>query len=89
MDWWTGVLLLFSGGTFLYVAMHTMQDISHDSGHGEEDSERMGMEEGGYMMSSSGVRKQARSGPSVSDTVAAVVGMLVPLVTQLGHGHGH
>ncbi|TGZ84313.1 Zinc/iron permease [Ascodesmis nigricans] len=26
MHWWTGVLLLFSGGTFLYVAMHTMQD---------------------------------------------------------------
>ncbi|CAG8758440.1 2060_t:CDS:1, partial [Acaulospora morrowiae] len=27
MKWWTAMLLLFSGGTFLYVAMHVMQDI--------------------------------------------------------------
>ncbi|CAG8529773.1 6180_t:CDS:2 [Diversispora eburnea] len=28
MKWWTAMLLLFSGGTFLYVAMHVMQDVT-------------------------------------------------------------
>ncbi|KAI8584759.1 hypothetical protein K450DRAFT_161235, partial [Umbelopsis ramanniana AG] len=26
MAWWTGMLLIFSGGTFLYVAMHVMEE---------------------------------------------------------------
>lgn len=26
IHWWTGILLLFSGGTFLYVAVHVMQE---------------------------------------------------------------
>ncbi|CAG8610879.1 14627_t:CDS:1 [Cetraspora pellucida] len=30
MKWWTAMLLLFSGGTFLYVAMHVMQDVIKD-----------------------------------------------------------
>ncbi|RHZ78738.1 hypothetical protein Glove_156g23 [Diversispora epigaea] len=28
MKWWTAMLLLFSGGTFLYVAIHVMQDVT-------------------------------------------------------------
>ena len=32
IQWWTGILLLFSGGTFLYVAVHVMQES------GEADS---------------------------------------------------
>ncbi|KAI5284135.1 hypothetical protein KEM52_003058 [Ascosphaera acerosa] len=43
VHWRTGVLLLFSAGTFLYVAMHTMQEVSSGasafgsgSGHGHE-----------------------------------------------------
>lgn len=31
IEYWTGLGLLFSGGTFLYVAMHVMQDVM---GHG-------------------------------------------------------
>ncbi|KAI7905482.1 Zinc/iron permease [Cokeromyces recurvatus] len=27
LEYWTGILLLFSGGTFLYVAMHAIQDL--------------------------------------------------------------
>lgn len=27
LEYWTGVLLLFSGGTFLYVAMHALQEL--------------------------------------------------------------
>jgi zinc transporter 9 len=29
LEYWTGVLLLFSGGTFLYVAMHALQELPH------------------------------------------------------------
>ena len=32
VEYWTGALLLFSGGTFLYVAMHTIQESQHDNG---------------------------------------------------------
>ncbi|CAG8495324.1 2169_t:CDS:1 [Ambispora gerdemannii] len=32
MQWWTAILLLFSGGTFLYVAMHVMQDVNNGPG---------------------------------------------------------
>ncbi|CAG8672088.1 11006_t:CDS:1 [Funneliformis caledonium] len=32
MKWWTAMLLLFSGGTFLYVAMHVMQDVTNGNG---------------------------------------------------------
>jgi len=57
--------------------MHTMQ--SHSAGHDEGDGE--GEEEGsGYMMKRVGFKRG-----TVGDTVAAVVGMLVPLVTQVGH----
>lgn len=31
LAWWTGVLLLFSGGTFLYVAVHVMQELDSSS----------------------------------------------------------
>ncbi|KAI7907239.1 Zinc/iron permease [Cokeromyces recurvatus] len=31
LEYWTGVLLVFSGGTFLYVAMHALQEVSHDN----------------------------------------------------------
>jgi zinc transporter 9 len=30
--WWTGMLLLFSGGTFLYVAMHVLEEVKNHSG---------------------------------------------------------
>lgn len=36
MHWWTAVLLLFSGGTFLYVAVHVMQELTGDGDHGKE-----------------------------------------------------
>lgn len=36
LEYWTGVLLVFSGGTFLYVAMHALQEVSHSSNHSEK-----------------------------------------------------
>ncbi|KAI9779558.1 MAG: hypothetical protein M1816_003480 [Peltula sp. TS41687] len=73
----TGILLLFSAGTFLYVAMHTMQEDGHSAPPDPSD---------GYM--NGGARpRRPKKGPRLSDTLAAVVGMLIPLLTQYGHHH--
>ncbi|KAL3419298.1 zip metal ion [Phlyctema vagabunda] len=73
-QWWTGMLLLFSGGTFLYVAMHAMQE---DPGHESYHSGSNGYIDGGSQ------RKQPK--PQIRDTMAAVGGMLIPLLTQFWH----
>lgn len=31
IQWWTAILLIFSGGTFLYVAVHVMQELGNAS----------------------------------------------------------
>ena len=77
--WWTGMLLLFSAGTFLYVAMHTMQDGGHDhepvmNGHANGSID--GRE----------APKQAEKVP-ITDLLAAVFGMVLPLFLQVGHAH--
>lgn len=40
LEYWTGILLLFSGGTFLYVAMHAIQELksNHHYNHNHEES---------------------------------------------------
>ncbi|KFZ06871.1 hypothetical protein V501_07005 [Pseudogymnoascus sp. VKM F-4519 (FW-2642)] len=82
-QWWTGMLLLFSAGTFLYVAMHAMQDDA--AGHDHASSSTLnGFGDGGGGGGGGGKRG---GGPVLRDTVASVVGMLIPLVTQVGHHH--
>ncbi|MCJ1417621.1 hypothetical protein MMC32_003965 [Xylographa parallela] len=83
LKFWTGVLLLFSGGTFLYVAMHTMQENHGDEGSAHEESHG-----NGYLDAPHGrdVSRQ-KSGPSLQLVMAAVAGMLLPLLTQIGHAH--
>ncbi|EME84211.1 uncharacterized protein MYCFIDRAFT_134219, partial [Pseudocercospora fijiensis CIRAD86] len=83
----TGVLLLFSGGTFLYVAMHTMQESSSARhSHGEGMNGYAGVPSdnpyGAQMPSSA-----KASGPQLTDTIVTVGGMLLPLLTQWGHAH--
>ncbi|KAB8074459.1 ZIP zinc transporter-domain-containing protein [Aspergillus leporis] len=76
-QWRTGVLLLFSAGTFLYVAMHTMQENSPSSvpretqGNGYGDSRDI----------------PSKSNKSMRDLIASVIGMILPLFLQLGHAH--
>ncbi|PHH77278.1 hypothetical protein CDD80_760 [Ophiocordyceps camponoti-rufipedis] len=79
--WWTGMLLLFSGGTFLYVAMHAMQEDagSHHNDHGSGTN--------GYADGSSVYPRKSR-GPQMRETLATVAGMFLPLLTQFGH-HDH
>ncbi|KAG9243817.1 ZIP metal ion transporter-like protein [Calycina marina] len=74
-QFWTGMLLLFSAGTFLYVAMHAMQE---ESGH-HDHSAANGFGDGAIAQ-----RKQSNK-PQIRDTIAAACGMLVPLLTQIGH----
>nr|POE79890.1 zinc transporter zip9 [Quercus suber] len=87
-DFATGVLLLFSGGTFLYVAMHTMQEASTDkhdhSANGNADG-YAGLPSGMDMYNASPLSK--KEGPELVDTLVTVAGMLIPLLTQFGHGH--
>ncbi|KAF2477404.1 Zinc/iron permease [Lindgomyces ingoldianus] len=74
----TGWILLFSGGTFLYVAMHSMTEMTSPSLSHDDPTAN------GYITSSSRGEKSALS---KSDIATATVGMLVPLVTQVGHVH--
>ncbi|PLB47872.1 Zinc/iron permease [Aspergillus steynii IBT 23096] len=75
--WRTGVLLLFSAGTFLYVAMHTMQENSPNSGARE-------VQVNGY-----GDPRDlpSSSEKSMRDLIASVIGMILPLFLQIGHAH--
>jgi zinc transporter 9 len=79
----TGVLLLFSGGTFLYVAMHTMQDGGHAEHVGDGYAE---VPMNGYGDSGAATSKGS-SEHGVAETFVTVAGMLLPLLTQFGHAH--
>ncbi|KAK1057667.1 hypothetical protein LTR74_013972 [Friedmanniomyces endolithicus] len=91
----TGVLLLFSGGTFLYVAVHTMMESGGAAGghvHGEGQgngylgvSSGMEEEDGVYGQSAMPLKSE---GPGLVDTAVTVGGMLLPLLLT-GFGHGH
>ncbi|KAG5930711.1 hypothetical protein E4U53_002163 [Claviceps sorghi] len=78
--WWTGMLLLFSGGTFLYVAMHVMQE-DNSSHHLEGASGANGYSDGPSIL------QRKAKGSDIRDTLATVAGMLLPLLTQIGHHH--
>lgn len=96
MKWWTGITLMFSGGTFLYVALHAMQTISSSSSHGgqahakvpatdgSEDWETPDAETNGHSVQASRAHQKTRA-----EVGLVVAGMLLPLVTQIGHAHAH
>ncbi|KAJ5133234.1 hypothetical protein N7448_001738 [Penicillium atrosanguineum] len=75
-QWRTGMLLLFSGGTFLYVAMHTMQE------NGPGSSRALPFNGYGDSRDS-----QSGSDKSMRDLIASVLGMVLPLFLQIGHAH--
>ncbi|KAE9986163.1 hypothetical protein EG328_006426 [Venturia inaequalis] len=96
MKWWTGIALMFSGGTFLYVALHAMQTISSSSSHGghapakvpavdeSEEWETPYAETNGHTVITSQAQERTRG-----EVVLVVAGMLLPLLTQIGHAHAH
>ncbi|KAI1487481.1 Zinc/iron permease [Biscogniauxia mediterranea] len=79
-QWWTGMLLLFSAGTFLYVAMHAMQEGDMPSSHD------VGLGTNGYTDSTS-IAQRKHTHPQMRETLATIIGMLLPLLTQFGHHH--
>ncbi|KAF2200895.1 ZIP metal ion transporter-like protein [Delitschia confertaspora ATCC 74209] len=79
LKWVTGCVLLFSGGTFLYVAMHSMNETTISS-HPHDEQNGNGFADPTY-------GRQGKTAPTKADIAIAVVGMLLPLVTQVGHVH--
>ncbi|KAJ6263262.1 Zinc transporter [Drechslerella dactyloides] len=82
-EWWTGILLLFSAGTFLFVAMHAMQEIDggeshHSTGMNGHDNRMHELD-----MDTDGDENKAQN------ALLTMVGMLAPLVTYLGPHHAH
>lgn len=73
LHWWTGMLLLFSGGTFLYVAMHVMSELNN--------SERSSGSSG-YVGGSGGDK-----GLSIVEVLCVIGGMVVPLMLSVDHEH--
>lgn len=78
--WWTGMLLLFSAGTFLYVAMHSMQDASNS-----HHPPTMNGQVNGYGEGRDGTPVEQKS--SWKDLAAACFGMILPIFLQVGHAH--
>ena len=63
--------------------MHTMQDDDSANGIGHEESHV-----NGYLEISHGREPgRQKSGKSMRLVMAAVAGMLLPLLTQIGHAH--
>ncbi|KAG5302501.1 zinc transporter ZIP9 [Histoplasma capsulatum G186AR] len=79
-QWRTGMLLLFSAGSFLYVAMHTMQEM----GMSTEMSRRDSSYANGYAVHDRDNAQRTQQ-KSMKDLIATVVGMILPLFLQIGH----
>lgn len=80
----TGVLLLFSAGTFLYVAMHTMQESGGDSHDEAQGNGYAGVPMHDMYDQTAPAKRQ---GPVLLGTLVTVGGMMLPLLTQFGHAH--
>lgn len=78
--WWTGMLLLFSAGTFLYVAMHSMQEITKFPKESQANGHVNGFVDGREPL-------RIEEKPPITDLLAACFGMILPLFLQVGHAH--
>lgn len=89
-QYWTGLLLLFSAGTFLYVAMQAMQEDGSSGGGavgGGGHDHHLSVLGNGYVDSSTLAAQRKQNRPQMRDTLATIAGMLLPLLTQFGHHH--
>lgn len=80
LSWWTGVVLLFSGGSFLYVATVLQPISASDSEEHSHDAKPHAHEGHGHHQHSLG--KYARVG-----WIAAGMGLPVLLTRVVGGGH--
>ncbi|GAB5585353.1 hypothetical protein Unana1_00253 [Umbelopsis nana] len=72
MAWWTGMLLIFSGGTFLYVAMHVLEEVKNHAGKKSH----------GYRNNDHHHDKMGRS-----EVACVLIGMFIPAILNMEHGH--
>jgi solute carrier family 39 (zinc transporter), member 9 len=72
MAWWTGMLLIFSGGTFLYVAMHVMEEVKNHSGKKNTN----------FRAANGHSDKMSRS-----EVACVLIGMFIPAILNIEHGH--
>ena len=74
-----------------YVAMHTMQEEDSKQSNNNttilEDAGSNGYIDGGHLRDRSQGVGAASEGRSLKLVLAAVGGMLLPLITQIGHAH--
>jgi zinc transporter 9 len=63
-----------------YVAMHAMQEEGSSHNHDSHATPN------GYADGTPSSQRKPK-GPEIRDTLATVVGMLLPLLTQFGHHH--
>uniref|UniRef100_A0A0K2TBB5 Zinc transporter ZIP9like [Takifugu rubripes] n=1 Tax=Lepeophtheirus salmonis TaxID=72036 RepID=A0A0K2TBB5_LEPSM len=69
----TGIAMLFSAGTFLYVAtIHVLPEVTSLGGHEHSSSDNSN-----------------KNGFSKKELLFLVIGALMPLLLTLGHNHGH
>ncbi|KAG2186766.1 hypothetical protein INT44_002992 [Umbelopsis vinacea] len=71
MAWWTGMLLIFSGGTFLYVAMHVMEEVKNHASKKNTNFRVNGHSD-----------KMTRS-----EVACVLIGMFIPAILNIEHGH--
>ncbi|WPH02802.1 Zinc transporter ZIP9 [Acrodontium crateriforme] len=89
-EFMSGIVLLFSAGTFLYVAMHTMQENSSGGDGHNHGTEMNGQAYDGVPMQDMYDAPQAPvklESRCLTETLVTVGGMLLPLLTQWGHAH--
>jgi zinc transporter 9 len=70
-----------------YVAMHAMQEDNTPSGHEHHSSHSSTNGYTNGYSESNGASQKKQAKPQMRDTLATVVGMLLPLLTQFGHHH--
>lgn len=82
LEWYTGIALVFSGGTFLFVATHAVTD-EHD--RNDEDDGTSG-KSGGEGIGEAGRREKVGKRLKVA---LVLVGMVTPGILSRLVGHGH
>lgn len=70
-----------------YVAMHTMQEGGHN--HGGHEAGQNGYVDTANVYDGYQTPAPKQEGATLTDTLACVGGMLLPLLTQVGHAHAH
>lgn len=76
----TGIAMLFSAGTFLYVAtVHVLADLTQNSGHGNYSKLPQTLETGKTQAHSTALKPK--------ELLCLVIGCVCPLLLSIGHAH--